>query len=118
MSKASELRRRRQLIRRIGRLKTTPQPFIIGVVATPKDVFIHRRRLLPVAIKREQLDYDGKMSERLSSEGFVKQGEHPVWFNPKATLDDVVRMCEMKIVGAPVLKFKGIKLAPKTELRS
>lgn len=116
MSKASDIRRRRQLLRRIGKTKVV-RHFIVGVVATPKDVFIHRRKLLPVVIHREQLDYDGKMGERLALEGFVKQGEHPVWFNPKANLEDVVRMCDMKIVGAPRLNFMGIKFIPKTEMR-
>jgi hypothetical protein len=116
MSKASDVRRRRQLIRRIGKTRVIRQ-FIVGVVAAPKEVFIHRRRLLPVVIKRDQVDYDGKLDERLALEGFVKQGEYPVWFNPKATLDDVVRMCEMKIVGAPQLNFMGIRVTPKTVMR-
>lgn len=116
MSKASELRRRRQLIRRIGQTKTIP-PFIVGVVTTPNEVFIHYRNALPVVIKREQLDYDGKFDERLALGGFIKQTEWPVWFHREATLVDVLRMCDMKVVGAPVLKFMGIQLTPKTIVR-
>lgn len=112
MSNASSIRRYRQLKRRIGGRNRNTWT-IVGVVATQHDVFIHRRRLLPLVIKREQLDYDGQMEERLFAEGFIKQGEFPVWFNPKARLSDVARMCNMKVVGAPVLQFKGIFLTPK-----
>lgn len=119
MSK-SAVRRLRQIKRRIGKF---PERLVVGIVVAGDKVIFHYKQAAPLVrtdpmLNTHRIRMMNRIHQELSMWGFVKQHDIPVWVNPKATMEDLVRMSRATIVKESFKTWQEENLWPKDSMVS